>query len=1027
MTTLKSVFIKNLQKFTAVTLITCLAALEVRAQYFGFNKPKYRKFDFRVLESPHFKLHHYFDNDSVASSIIKLSEKWYDHLSEVLRDTFDTPNPLIFYKHHADFQQTGVIDALIGVGTAGFAEGIKNRIVMPMLETNAQTSHVLGHEIVHAFQFHLLRTEESTSLSNMRNMPLWFIEGMAEYLSIGKEDAHTAMWMRDAVMHDDIPTLRDMTMSMRYFPYRFGHAFWAFFAGMWGEDKIRDLFILASIHGYDKALELLTGFNQDQISNMWRNKLREDYLPLLEHTTAPFGKFLFEREATEGMTFAPVISHNGEYMVFASEKDLLSIELYLANAKTGEIIRKISSGVHQSHIDDFNFIDAVGAFSPDNRLFAFPVFSRGRSILLVVNTNTGRVEREIDVPGLETFNSIDWSPDGRFMVFSAITSDGEYGNLMLYDYRRNRTEQLTRGPFSDIQPAWSPDGRTIAFASNRGQDIDFPNFEFGTFRICLMDIFTRRVDVLDLFPGVDNMNPKFSPDGHQLYFLSEADGFRNLYRYSMVSGSVAQITRFFTGISGITKFSPALSVAWQTGEVIFSVFDRKRYKIFAYEEMELDWHARLVDPQFIDKRAATLPPIRQFTPEVRERRVRLRPISERILERGFDSLQYQPRFRLTNISASSMGLGTNHLGSAMSGGINLMFTDMLNDHQIITGAQISGTIADFAGYAAYLNRKRPLHWGVSLSHMPFVTSFAVRNLERIAVNDTLSVIALNAATVVQRTFQQQLALFSHLPFSKHLRLEGNVNISRFSFNRTINNNFFVNGNLVEQSSGRIPAPDDLYAGQVSLALVNDRSFFGLLSPLRGQRYRLQIEQNFGPTQLTGILADYRKYHHFRPFSLGFRGFYYGRYGRDADALNPLIVGNDFFVRGYNINSFLSRPCLSPDCVSPNQLVGTHMAVWNTELRLPFSGPPRLSVIPSRMLFSDLVLFADAGLAWNDFDTIDLRWGPQPGRRSPVVSTGVAFRLNLLGFAILEPYFAVPFQRFTRPTGVFGLFISAGGF
>jgi hypothetical protein len=44
------------------------------------------------------------------------------------------------------------------------------------------------------------------------------IEGMAEYLSLGKKDAYTAMWMRDAYLNHDIPSVRDLTKATNTFP-----------------------------------------------------------------------------------------------------------------------------------------------------------------------------------------------------------------------------------------------------------------------------------------------------------------------------------------------------------------------------------------------------------------------------------------------------------------------------------------------------------------------------------------------------------------------------------------------------------------------------------------------------------------------------------------------------------------------------------------------------------------------------------------------------------------------------------------
>lgn len=1012
--------------FRCLIFILCLFCItwqDVEAQYFGFNKPKYRKFDFRVLETPHFALHHYFDCDSTAHALGRLSEKWYDVLSERLSDTFTIKNPLIFYKHHADFQQTGVIDALIGVGTSGFAEGVKNRIVMPKLETNTQTSQVLGHEIVHAFQYNMLRGSDTSSLANLRNMPLWMVEGMAEYLSIGRQDSHTAMWMRDAFVRDDVPTLEQMSKSMEYFPYRFGQAFVAFFAGVWGDDNVRRLFVETGLHGYEMALRKITGFDSDFIYNMWINSLREDLIPLATDTIAPVGRWLFQQEAKEGMTFGPVISHNGRYMVFASEKDLLSIELYLAEVKSGRIIRKLSGGVHRSHIDDFNFIDAVGTFSPDNRYFAFPVFSKGQSIILMVNTHNGKVKQELVLSGVETFNSIDWSPDGRFLVFSAVMNG--HSDLVLYDLKRKSLEKLTEGPHSDIQPAWSPDGRTIAFASDRGPDTQFENLQFGKFRICFLDIYTRRLDVLNIFPEADNLNPKFSPDGHQLYFLSDCDGFRNLYQYSIVTQKTWQLTRFFTGISGITKFSPAIDVAWQSGEIVYTHFHNRRYKLYITDHWDINYFEREMHPQYSDKRASVLSPHRRFVTDRAPDRTLLRPLPDRIRESRFDSTAYRSKYRLTYIGGNTMGVGGNHFAFAMSGGINLMFSDMLNDEQIFTGAQISGEIYDFAAYGAYLNKKRQVHWGIVLHHMPYLSSFVFRDFEEITIRDS-TFTALVAGTVIQRTFQQQFTLFSHIPLSKYLRIEGNASFSRYSFRRDAYKQYYYGGHYLGETKTRIPAPDDVYAGQFMMALVNDQSYFGFSAPLRGQRYRFQVEGNTGAFNLWGVLADYRRYYFIKPLSLGFRSMYYGRYGRDADALNPLSVANDFLVRGYNINSFINRPCYSPDCIFPNQMTGTNIFVFNTEARLPFTGPKRLAQFKSGLIFSDLVWFADAGMAWNELDSVRLRWTPGPQMRTPAVSTGFSMRINLFGLAILEPYVAMPFQRFTQPTSVFGLFLSSGG-
>jgi hypothetical protein len=105
-----------------------------------------------------------------------------------------------------------------------------------------------------------------------------------------------------------------------------------------------------------------------------------------------------------------------------------------------------------------------------------------------------------------------------------------------------------------------------------------------------------------------------------------------------------------------------------------------------------------------------------------------------------------------------------------------------------------------------------------------------------------------------------------------------------------------------------------------------------------------------------------------------------------------------------------------------------MALGSVELRLPLLGPEVLSLSTFQYLPTDLVLFADAGVAWTDEDLRVLRNGlPQPSFSSdtitnngenaggsvaaePVTSAGVSARVNVLGALIFEAFYARTFQR-----------------
>ena len=78
--------------------------------------------------------------------------------------------------------------------------------------------------------------------------------------------------------------------------------------------------------------------------------------------------------------------------------------------------------------------------------------------------------------------------------------------------------------------------------------------------------------------------------------------------------------------------------------------------------------------------------------------------------------------------------------------------------------------------------------------------------------------------------------------------------------------------------------------------------------------------------------------------------------------------------------------------------------------IPVLGSEQLGLIRSPFLPLEVSPFVDAGVAWSSGDSPEIAFRRDTDERVPVVSTGVALRTNLLGFAIVEAYYAYPFQR-----------------
>ncbi|HMQ06874.1 MAG TPA: hypothetical protein PKC30_06200 [Saprospiraceae bacterium] len=1050
-----------MNRFILFLIIGILSSTVLEAQYFGRNKPRYRSFDFKVKETEHYQIYHYFKNQEVVEHLGQLSELWYDFHKAVLQEDLVKKNPMIFYANHAEFQMTNTISGGIGVGTGGVTEAFKNRVIMPVTFTNQQTKQVLGHEIVHAFQFNSILNSDSTNLQSLANLPLWLVEGMAEYMSIGRVDPYTAMWMRDAILNDDIPNVRRLAHP-RYFPYRYGQAMISFLAGLYGDGVIKPLFRNTALFGVQYTIENMLGMSMENLSEIWESGLRNHYKPWLEgKVEMPQGRKLLSAENSGRINVSPAMSPNGRYVIFLSERDLFSTDLFLADAQTGEIIRKVASLVNDSDLDNFNYLESAGTFSPNGREFAFVAFRRGENVLVIKDAESGKTTETLTIPGVPAFSGPSWAPDGRHIVVTGLV-DGQ-SDLFQFDLRTKLVTQLTNDKYSAIHASHSSDGSKLVFSYDKRSFDQGRTFGKYTMDLAIMDLVSNRITILDVFHGADNLNPMFDHEDN-IYFYSDRDGFRNLYKYIPFSGEVLQMTDLLTGISGITRYSPAIAVSTRRDRVMYTHYYGGSYSIYqASSEQLLN---RRIDPKSVSFDAGTLP---FNNPEVTDIvNANLNNIDNVALVDPFmfSNVPYRPQFKLDYIGGGGgIGVSTGNVFrnyTGLQGGAQFLFSDILGDNQIFTVIAMNGEILDVGGQFAYLNRKNRLAWGLGLSHVPLRTGFVTFAEDNSSVViDGRPITTLKQSFHILRIFDDALDIFAHYPFSTTLRLEGNLGPRYRSFRYDIYDDFYFfdpssfTYRLTAQDRNKQEIGDEImlnpfytlrkgFGFNGNLALVGDNSYFGLTSPLAGQRFRIGLEYVTGTDQYYGAIMDFRRYIWKKPFSFAWRGMSYLRFEQTENSVWPIYVGDMGFVRGYG--SIFNTRGVEEQGINFGQLIGTKMALTNFEIRIPFTGPRNLSLISTGFLFSDLAFFFDAGVAFNEFNhlrdgmpmlvprrdedgNIIIGPGGQPVLEEQFLkpflatSAGVALRINLFGAMILEPYYAWPLHQNGRPS--FGLNIIPG--
>lgn len=148
---------------------------------------------------------------------------------------------------------------------------------------------------------------------------------------------------------------------------------------------------------------------------------------------------------------------------------------------------------------------------------------------------------EVALRSAEPIISPAWSPDGKSLAY--VSFESQKAAVWVQEVGSGRRSIVANFPGSNSAPAWSPDGRDLAVTLSRG----------GPAQLHLIARSGGALRRLTASAAIDT-EPVFSPDGAQVYFVSDRGGGPQIYRVPTAGGNAERVT-----FRGSYNISPAIS------------------------------------------------------------------------------------------------------------------------------------------------------------------------------------------------------------------------------------------------------------------------------------------------------------------------------------------------------------------------------------------------------------------------------------------------------------------------------------
>jgi len=574
--------VKQLYLFLIATFLSITCAVGQRAQVeFGKNRMQFKNFNWRYYSTENFEIYFYDGGNEIARLGAEYLEEEFERITDILGYSSYYKTKIFLYNSISDLQQSNV-----GINEAGFDISGKTDFVRSQVEI-AYPGTVDGYKKELKYNVAAMLINDMMyggSLSDMfqssylLSLPDWFISGAASYVANGW-DLEMDNYIRD-LMQDK--KLKKVTSFEDDEARLIGQSIWNFIAERYGESYISNILNLTRIvRNEEKSIAGTIGVSYKRFIADWNSFYTGQSDFVVQNYVFPDKENLVKNYNRDDYNFNKVkLSPEGNYLAY-SRNVRGRYKVFVKNLNTGreKVLLRAGFKVINQEVD-YN----MPLLSWQSEGVLGIIYNKyGKNWIAAHTIGSGATVRK-ELSRINQITDFDIAKGSNLAVVSAERNGNN--DLYLVSLKRNSIKRITNDLYDDINPSFIPETASIVFSSNRTTDSVFSQNKkisqiSDVYNIFIYNIDSTKSTVHRVTNTLTKNFKPLAPNANEIYFLSEQQGVRNVFKYDLGNKLFFQVSNFGVNLENY-------DIPSSKDKLAFTAFYNNKSNIYLINGYDLD-------------------------------------------------------------------------------------------------------------------------------------------------------------------------------------------------------------------------------------------------------------------------------------------------------------------------------------------------------------------------------------------------------------------------------------------------------